>query len=180
MKKIIFALQQHPSADLLPGIKIGGSISRRAGILAIDYHISGPLGEIEIPAPEIRPGRKIGLWENTCLEFFIAEKTLPDYWEFNLSPSGEWNVFRFKQYRQGLYEEEAFSQLPFEIRQEAFKAFHLNLEFDFGTVIRADRELEVAISAVIKTRSGQETLWALTHPESGPDFHHRSGFILRL
>jgi hypothetical protein len=179
MEKIDFTLKPWPGADLR-GTEIGGSITRKAGTLALGYRISGPLRDIEIPSPVIRPGRRIGLWENTCLEFFIAEPVLPRYWEFNLSPSGEWNVFRFERYRQGLYEETAFTELPFEVRRESSEAFHLHLEFDVSRIIQAHRGLEVAVSAVIQMKSGLETLWALTHPESGADFHHRSGFIIRL
>ena len=180
MRKMDFQLQQWPGDGLLQGIEVSGSISRQAGRLALDYYISGPLEDIVIPGPEPIPERKIGLWENTCLEFFLTESGQPRYWEFNLSPSGAWNVFRFENYRQGLFEEEVFSRLPFQARQEAQGRFHLALDFTLGRIIRTDKNLEVAISAVIKTTSGRQSFWALSHPASGADFHHRSGFLLRL
>jgi hypothetical protein len=38
----------------------------------------------------------------------------------------------------------------------------------------------MAVSAVIKTRRGEVTLWALTHPGPEADFHHRDSFIIKL
>jgi hypothetical protein len=180
MKEVNFSLRPCPGTGLLPEIEISGAIRREGDSLAIGYRLSGALGEIGIPAPEIRPRRRIGLWEDTCLEFFIGEPASPRYWEFNLSPSGEWNAFRFEHYRQGLYEEMVFPVLPFAGRRKSSRAFHLSLEFDLGRIIQAHRDIEMAVSAVLKMKSGPETLWALTHPDSGPDFHHRSGFLIRL
>src|SRR4030042_7193941 len=40
------------------------------------------------------------------------------YWEFNLSPAGHWNVYRFASYRKEMREEPAFASLPFRVRTE--------------------------------------------------------------
>lgn len=180
MKTIPFTLQLFPGAEPPSEWNVTGAIARKAESLAIDYRISGSLSEIEIPEKSIQPNRRIGLWENTCLEFFIAQPGDSRYWEFNLSPSGDWNVFRFEHYRQGLYEETAFDRLPFQVHQESPQDFHLHLAFNLDAILPPEREAEVAISAVIKTKSGFEFLYALTHPESAADFHHRSGFIIHL
>jgi hypothetical protein len=47
-------------------------------------------------------------------------------------------------------------------------------------IIPAEQALEVAISAVIKLRSGNVTCWALTHPGPEADFHRRDSFIIEL
>lgn len=179
MKARNFTLQPFPGTRQRPDIAISGAISRRTDTLAISYLLQGRLNEVEIPQLSNPAARRIGLWEKTCFEFFLAIKDAPGYWEFNLSPSGDWNVYRFEIYRQGLNEEKAFSQLPFSVRRQS-DCLRLDLEFDLGLIIRADQAVEAAVTAVIKTRAGGETFWAVAHPGEAPDFHHRDGFIIRL
>jgi hypothetical protein len=181
MNPLEFVLQPHPGIASLPGIKINGSLVRQDNRFSIGFRLSGSLSEIEIPGPSASPNRRIGLWEATCFEFFMALQQSPRYWEFNLSPSGAWNVFRFETYRQQeLEEERAFPALPFRVSTDAVNNLSLDLQFDLGSIIQPDQALEVAISSVIRTKEGQETLWALTHPGPTADFHHRDGFIIRI
>jgi len=179
MEKIKVHLKPWPDPNL-PAIEITGTVERRVDILSMEYYISGSLMDLEIPVPNNSPERRIALWEHTCLEFFIGEPGLSRYWEFNLSPSGDWNVFRFEEYRQGLFEEMAFSELPLYVVQETSKNFLLKLEWDLERIFGPGKVLEMAVTAVIKTKSGRETMWALSHPGSSPDFHHRKGFLIRL
>jgi hypothetical protein len=171
----------HPFSGigLPPDLKITGTIARQVDRLAISYVLSGPLTELTIPERSARPMRRIGLWEETCFEFFIAEKNSSHYWEFNLSPSGDWNVYRFEVYRQGLFEEEAFSSLPFCVLNQP-NSFTLVLEFGLGVILRAEQPLEMAISAILKTRQGEESLWALAHLGPKADFHCRDSFLVKL
>ena len=179
MKARTFTLLPFPETGPLPFLAISGTIARQADTLIIRYRLSGPLTGIEIPAPGHRPTRRIGLWEKTCIEFFMAAKGSPRYWEFNLSPSGDWNVFRFEAYRQGLNEEQAFAVLPFLVRKQS-DSLWLDLECDLGRIIPSDQTLEVAAGTVVKTIAGGKSYWALTHPGEAPDFHRRDGFIVTL
>jgi hypothetical protein len=179
MKAQNYSLQPFPGTDTLPDLEISGLLSRRADTLLIRYLLVGAIIDIELPAPSKPAARRIGLWEKTCLEFFLAQRGSPGYWEFNLSPSGDWNIYRFEVYRQGLYEEPAFTALPFKVRKQS-DSLLLELEFDLGQLLPADRVLEAAVSAVIMTKEGQETFWALAHPGKAPDFHSREGFIVQL
>ena len=126
--------------------------------------------------------RKNGLWEETCFEFFLGVKGSERYWEFNLSPSGHWNVYRFKSYRQGMQEEPAFTSLPFSVQLYS-NSLLLSLGLGLDKIIpqeQVSEVLQVALSAVIKTRDGKTTYWALTHPGPQADFHRRDGFIIEL
>ena len=40
--------------------------------------------------------RKIGLWEGTCFESFLYDKTSGEYIELNFSGTGYWNAFILK------------------------------------------------------------------------------------
>ena len=182
-----FSLQPFPGTGQLLNIQITGKIARNANKLAIEYTLVGDLKEIAFPAgvaegiapPSATPSRKHQLWENTCFEFFIGIQNSPRYWEFNLSPAGDWNVYRFDDYRQGMQEETAFSTLPFEVQQQG-DSLQLNLDFDLDKIIPAEQALEVAITTVIKRRDGEVTYLALTHRGAEADFHLRDSFIVKL
>ena len=161
------------------GIKITGSIERRANTLSAGCVLAGNLSGLTIPDMEATPGRKDRLWEETCLEFFLAVKDSARYWEFNLSPSGEWNVYRFTSYRKGMQEEPVFSSLPFVVRREP-EALAFFLALDIGNIIPANKDMEVGVAAVIKSVKGATSHWALVHPCPRPDFHRRDGFLLDL
>jgi hypothetical protein len=158
-------------------IRITGTIERRANALSIGYALLGNLSELEIPAPGESPGRKNRLWEETCLEFFLGGNDSERYWEFNLSPAGHWNVYRFTSYREGMREEPAFRSLPIDLRKEP-GVLKLSLDLDIEKIIPAGKAMKVAISAVIKTIKGKTSHWALAHPGPRPDFHRREGFII--
>ena len=135
---------------------------------------------ILLPRTSIRAARKEELWKATCFEFFLAIKDQPPYWEFNLSPSGDWNVYHMDAYRRiGFREETGIHQLPFEVQQEKMN-LSLNAVAELSPLFPLDQVLECGITAVIQTIDGLETYWALTHPGPAPDFHLRESFMLEL
>lgn len=175
--------QQPVTPDPLPNLKITGSIARQTNILAIRYILLGDLSDVVIAASSNPPTRQHNLWQDTCFEFFLGIKHSPQYWEFNLSPAGHWNVYRFDGYRQGMQEEAAFTSLPFHVQIQS-NTLSLALNLDLKPIVPSDQALEVSITAVIKSRiesrNGEETYWALTHPGSEADFHRRDSFIIEL
>jgi len=179
MNSLSFSLKPFPAAGLLPHLEITGNIGRRSGTLTISYALLGTLREVAIPAPADIAGRKNALWEETCFELFLAITNSDQYWEFNLSPAGHWNVYRFKSYRQNMQEEPAFTSLPFSSERQP-DALRLSLEIDLDKIILTDQALKVAISAVIKPVNGKITYWALAHPGLQADFHRRDSFMLNL
>lgn len=179
MNSRIFSLRPFHEAESQPNVKITGSIGRSSNTLSISYTISDPFLKLVVPESAEMPARKDNLWEKTCLEFFLAAKNTTSYWEFNLSPSGDWNVYRFTSYRQGMREEPAFMSLPFRVKCKPY-ALRLSLELALDKIILADQALEVAVSAVIKSIDGTITYWALDHPGPRPDFHRRESFIIKL
>jgi hypothetical protein len=174
-----FSLKPFNPATPLPSVTITGSVGRRGPILAIRYELRTELMELDIPAPTPQPTRRHGLWEETCCEFFLAPQDSAHYWEFNLSPAGHWNVYRFQDYRQGMAEETAFATLPFECQNCRGVCF-LSLELNIAKIIQTDQALQVGISAVIKFNDGRRSYWALTHPGPLADFHRRDTFIVNL
>jgi len=178
MKKQGFALYPFSVAGPLSSLIINGYILRFSNRITLNYNITG-LGGMLIPPPAEIKVRKNKLWEETCLELFLADKIAPSYWEFNLSPSGCWNVYRYEAYRKGMKEEIVFSELPFIVFRDD-NALKLCLEFDISKIIRPALKLEAGICAVIKDTDGAIAYWALTHSGGKPDFHRRDSFIISL
>jgi len=179
MNNQTFSLQPFPSTQSLPNLKIAGNISRNGNQFAIHYMLEGDLKEIAIAFPSNTPSRKHELWKETCFEFFLGIKNSQQYWEFNLSPSGHWNVYRLDGYRQGMQKETAFENLPINIQNQA-DSLTLALKVDLDKIISVEQEIEVAITTVIKDRDGKVTYWALTHRGTEADFHLRDSFIIKL
>jgi hypothetical protein len=174
-----FSLQPFSPISLSLNFKITGHIIRRPRQLAIRFALQGQLAELVMPAPADLPSRRHGLWEETCFEFFLGVKDSPRYWEFNLSPAGSWNVYRFDGYRQGMAEETAFTSLPWRVRRRP-DLLLVALELEVERIVAADQPLLVGLAAVLKFRDQGLTYWALTHPGPQADFHRRDSFLVEL
>ena len=174
-----FLLNPFPGEGNPAGLEVGGSIARRSDTFTVRYEVRGDLTKVSIPVAAGTPRRKDRLWEEICLELFLGKAESAEYWEFNLSPSGDWNVYHFDAYRAGVREEEAYTSLPFNVRRDP-EALLLSAEIDIGKIVPAGQDLAAAVAAVIKTTDGGKSHWALTHPGPRPDFHRREGFALAL
>ncbi|HEX6270406.1 MAG TPA: DOMON-like domain-containing protein [Anaerolineales bacterium] len=164
----------------VPDITIKGTITRQNNLLTIHYGLTGKLEQIILPSLCLNPARRDELWKATCFELFLAAKDLPKYWEFNMSPTGDWNVYRMDAYRRiGFREETSIQLLPFQVQKDV-ESLVVNVAIDLNPIIHADQILEIGITAVIQNRHGSETYWALAHPASQADFHLRESFILAL
>lgn len=169
-----FELQPFPN-ETAPDLTIAGTISRQANGLTLCYEVSGDVDAIAIPQPA-NPMRKHELWQETCFEFFIGLPDSPQYWEFNLSPAGHWNVYRFEDYRQGMQEESAIVALPFTVTEP----LKLEVSLDLSAIVKADQALEIAVTTVIKTHEQEISYWALLHAGLEADFHRRESFVIEV
>ncbi|MHC5610670.1 MAG: DOMON-like domain-containing protein [Nostoc sp.] len=179
MNEQTFSLQPFSLTKSLPNLKIAGNIARNGKKLVIRYMLEGDFKEIAIAPPSNTGSRKHELWKDTCFEFFVGIKDSLRYWEFNLSPAGHWNIYRFDGYRQGMQEETGFTILPFSLQNQA-DSLALVLNVDLDKILSENQAIEVGITTVIKDRNGEVTYWALTHQGAEPDFHFRDSFILKL
>ena len=169
--------------DPLPvecNLSVGGHISRpNAETLQIHYQLTGDLNSLVIPQKANPPVRRDELWTTTCLELFIGEKNKSPYWEFNLSPNGDWNIYKLSDYRSNLTPELDYQDLASAIQSEASQ-LELNLVCPMPENLKISKKLEVAICAVIQFKQGPISYWALNHGGPEADFHRRDGFVLSL
>ncbi|MGB3692845.1 MAG: DOMON-like domain-containing protein [Spirulinaceae cyanobacterium] len=176
MRRQSFSLQPFNS-EL--NINISGEIIRNQGDLSIKYTLTGNLTELVITEPKSQATRQHELWQTTCFEFFLAMPDSPQYWEFNLSLDGDWNIYHFASYRQGMKEETAFTSLPFRINQDA-ESLNLYLELALSEIISENQKIEVAIATVTESRNSEINYWALKHLSKEADFHHRDSFEIAI
>ncbi|KAF3885023.1 MULTISPECIES: DOMON-like domain-containing protein [Nostocales] len=179
MQEQTFFLQPFSYSESLSELKIKGNVARYENEFTIQYALLGDLTAIEIADPSDEPKRKHELWQNTCFEFFLGIENSDRYWEFNISPSGDWNVYRFDAYRHGMQEENAFTALPFSV-QYLSDGLALVLNVDLDCIISTDLALKVGISTVMKHKDGSVTYWALKHTGDEPDFHRRDSFTIEF
>jgi hypothetical protein len=179
MRDFPFSLIPFPS-PWNPNIQLTGKISRENNILSVHYALTGACENILFPTVSRHPRRRHDLWKSSCFEFFLALPNRPEYWEFNMSPSGDWNVYHMDAYRRvGFREERLFRELHFSIQRER-NSILVDTAVDLDPMIPAEETLLVGITSVIQTIDGHETYWALVHPGLQADFHWRESFMLQL
>ena len=172
-----FTLVPFPSHDI-PAITLTGRLFLRNHLLVMQYSLVGDIESLLLPPTSPTPSRKDELWRATCFEFFLASKDQPGYWEFNMSPSGDWNVYRMDAYRRiGFRQEEAISRLPFEFKRE-LDGLVLAVSVDLTCMVPRAEQLQMGITAVVQAKDRGETYWALAHPAPYADFHLRESFTL--
>lgn len=144
--------------------------------LTLAYRLRGDLARLRLP-PRTAPGRADGLWRHACLEAFVMGEDAPAYREYNLSPSGAWQAYAFRAWREG------GAAAPAADPGIACRAMADRLTLT-ASLAAADlppgRRLRLALSAVLEDAAGGLSYWALRHPPGRPDFHHPDAFALEL
>ena len=177
------ALTCHPATPTQSVRAVRAKITRKDAALAICYSVRGELERLRIPPP--RAARIADrLWEHTCCELFIGREGEPAYHELNFSPSGEWAVHAFEDYRKGaLLSDEGLKP---RITVRIAKAFELDalVQLDALAPRYARGPLSLGVSMVIEEAGnaapGAFSYWALRHPPGKPDFHHPAAFAAML
>lgn len=173
-------LKQHPNTpdDAVSGIEVEAARLEPRG-LRLRFVVGGDIDRVLWPEPA-PPARADDLWKHTCFEAFVKAGEGDGYFEFNLSPSGQWAAYAFDGYRAGVrpldgVEVRDLFRDPDDGRYE-FEAV-LDLA---GLDLPLDRPWRIGLSAVIEEASGTMSYWALAHAPGKPDFHHPDAFALDL
>ena len=90
----------HPSSLSPCPETLSVEVERRGDRLWLRFVAEGDPDRIVWPS-QAEPGRADDLWRHTCFEAFVGGEG-GGYWEFNLSPSGQWASYRFDAYREGM------------------------------------------------------------------------------
>ena len=116
------------------------------------------------------------LWSHTCFEAFLACPGEKGYWEMNVSPNGDWNLYQFSDYRTG-----GMADPLAEAPEVSFSMDRLGCLCTIQILLKPwwqHTEIpEISLTMVLEDQSGSLSYWALTHPGDRPDFHDRRGFL---
>ena len=175
-----FALTLHPSCPPGEPKSIQAECTRSDdNVLTLHYEASGDNGGVLVPAAKTA-ARAEGLWRHTCFEAFLLAQGRAGYLELNFSPSGEWAIYRFQAYRVGMLAPQA-ALPPRILFERSRERLAINVEIALRPVeVPDDCRLQVGLAAVIESRSGTLSYWALRHPAERPDFHHPDSFAITL
>lgn len=169
-----------PGESAFATLRVRATASRAGGVLRVVWTVDGDRADLRLPPPASAPARADGLWDDTCFEAFVAPAGGGAYWELNLAPSGDWNLYRFSGYRDGMRREERVGSL---VGVAAATTAGGGWRLDAGIALGAAPELASAVLDVglcaILAGDGRAHR-ALAHPAARPDFHARAAFVLRL
>ncbi len=140
--------------------------------LFLCYQIIGPLNQLLLPKLNSSSSFKDELWKHTCLEFFVKNPNSSEYTEFNFSPSGDYAVYHFNNYRERNFDFIDFS--PPSIQASLSESL-----FELRAKIALIKG-EIALTAVIEDKNMAISYFALAHKKERPDFHDPASFIVNL
>ena len=145
-------------------------------LLVLYYQVEGDIDQLRLPSQR-RATHTDGLWKHTCFEAFIRTRSGRGYYELNFSPSSEWAVYRFDDYRRGMTPVQP-QHPPRIICRRRDGSLEADVDVHLGELVT--KELVLAVAAVLEDQQGRISYWALAHPAGKPDFHHPDGFTLNL
>ena len=146
-------------------------------LLILWYQVVGDIDQLQLPAQH-RSAHTDGLWQHTCFEAFIRAEGARNYLELNFSPSSEWAVYRFDDYRRGMTAIE-----PPHVPKILCRRREARLEADIDVHLSGllpQENLQLALAVVLEDLQGRISYWALKHPPGNADFNHDAGFALTL
>ena len=158
---------------------LSGSIHWVANQLQVSWQLTGQLEQFDWPVRNEPAGRETGLWKSTCFEFFVSDPKSTPYYEFNFSPSGNWQSFSFSDYRTNMHScsnlvlrEQQVARYPQEIT--------INISVECSIAENVTKKLKAGICAILLDRQGVYHYYALRHGNCKPDFHSKSDHSLIL
>jgi len=185
----MLALEPFGSLPHPPDLTVSGQARRQAGRqgdrLELVWRLAGDLNALVLPDPSPSRRRCDGLWQTTCLEAFWGFAGQDAYWELNLAPNGDWNIYRLSHYRGPLVPVALEVPPAWEVRRSV-RELEVVVELDLSEVAGAEDPamaglpVEISLTAVIDQVGQGVSYWALAHTGAEPDFHRRDSFGLRL
>jgi hypothetical protein len=158
--------------------RIEATLARDDRCLRLSYALTGDLDALRIASPG-RGEFADGLWQHTCFEVFLKPEGGAAYVELNLAPSRCWAAYGFRDTRQRT----TWRPTAAPVIDVGRKGRTLRLTAQvpmsmLGAVADAPLVL-LGLSAVVESRDGDLSYWALRHVAGRPDFHHPDAFALR-
>lgn len=181
MSAALHRLRPHPAAacPAVQSLHVSIAAAPSAHAWQLRYELVGELAALRLPEPVMHPQATDGLWRHSCFEAFVGASDAPGYREFNFAPTGDWAAYAFSAERMRAPGAEPLPA-PRITCTRADERLTLEAWLPWGALPASAAAHPLGLSAVIETRDGQLSHWALAHPRAQPDFHHRAGWTARL
>lgn len=180
MNDISFYLQPFDnSATAALSVAISGNLRLQNNKINISYRIVGDIDKIQLPGISVHPSRKDQLWNSTCCELFLGASNKPAYWEYNFSPSHDWALFSFTDYRKNKTDDPSIAAIDITTNIDNGREFTLNTLLTIPDALLG-HDLDVGVSSIVKDHAGNIHYYALSHPGDKPDFHQRNCFTIHV
>lgn len=171
----------------LPAITLAAQIRINQNDISFHFKMKGDIDSIYLSKDNGKDNGKdnkkynrvIGLWTQTCFEFFILSKQDGEYYEFNFASDSSWNCFIFNSYRSELTEYEEIDLKNININYDQ-RVFDLECRFNLSVLGHQFEDLsniKVSPACVIKTCHDKTLYYANKHPDSVANFHHPESFV---
>lgn len=180
-------LQPHPQTPITSLAISAEMIWREEGFLGLSYGLlpTGTGAMVPLSQQLVGPWgsgtvsgvRRDLLWEHTCFEAFLGLPDQKDYWELNVSPSGDWNLYRFSGYRENGVPEPAIPAPVVRVQPSAF-GLRCSVHVDLRQFWPRSVVPHIGLTMVVEELGGALSYWALSHPGDEADFHDRRGFLI--
>ena len=173
-------LHCHPATPCSETRALQVRVLRTSRELEFTFLLLGNTSGIRLE-PSQTPKALAELWRNTCFEAFVTIDGQQAYHELNFAPSGEWRVYAFRAYRVPAPLEPSIRS-PCIVTRATAERFELNARLCLADLSRfhSHSVLCLGLSAVVETKDGSRSFWALRHSTGRPDFHQAAAFALRL
>jgi hypothetical protein len=174
-------LTAHPSTPNGAVRSLGVQLrTEEPSLLVFQYVLDADMSRVRVP-PSGAGVWADALWKSTCFEAFVAPAGEPGYLEFNFSPSLDWSIYRFTAYREGMSPAEMGRAPQISVRR-GVDGLELRSAVQLGDLaaLRDAGHVRIALAAVIEDEHGRLSYWGLRHPPGKPDFHHPTGFTLKV
>lgn len=146
--------------------------------IELSYVIAGNIENIRFDTPADHPKRTDELWKKTCFEAFIKPDDTSSYWEYNLSPSGNWAIYGFRDYREEQFDELSLSIPAIQFDRQG-EQITLRSQIPLPEPL-IKKNLNFGLSAVVQDINGDIYYYALQHTKSQPDFHAHDSFSIAM
>ncbi|MBX5459826.1 MAG: DOMON-like domain-containing protein [Steroidobacteraceae bacterium] len=170
----ILPLHAYAPTDAVAAVDVHVS-TEHPNALTFHYVVDADLTRLRIPA-QTESTHADELWRHTCFEAFLRGDAGTAYFELNVSPSTQWALYAFDDYRRGMRPLSP-SQPPRIDVEQAEGRLEVRAYLPLTTLPAVTR---VALAAIIEENTGRLSYWSLNHPADKPDFHHPESFTLQL
>ncbi|HTH29271.1 MAG TPA: DOMON-like domain-containing protein [Sphingobium sp.] len=170
------------AASRMPAIEaVRVQVERQHGWrLALQYQVVGDISTVVMPLIMAQE-RADELWRTTCFELFLSRPGIEGYLELNFSPSSRWAAYGFERYRSGRKIMDRLEVSRLDIRVSP-NTLELGVMVDISCIAPEKHSVtwQAGLSAIVETKDGEKSYWALAHGADKPDFHRRDCFVALL